>query len=105
MADVRLVNADTLRPLIAKIFEAEGAPAINPEHFMPLDEFRARVDRLVGMVKASERAAGVEEVYIAGEIEFRRKAERLKNGIPLSDVVYQELKTLAAECGAPFALR
>jgi hypothetical protein len=42
---------------------------------------------------------------IEGEIEFRRKAERHRNGIPLSDVVWNELKALAVETGVPFALR
>lgn len=41
---------------------------------------------------------------MAGEPEFRRRAERLKNGIPLSDVVYQELRTLAEEARVPFDL-
>jgi LDH2 family malate/lactate/ureidoglycolate dehydrogenase len=71
---------------------------------MPVEEFRARVTRLVEMVKASERAKGVEEVYIAGEIEFRRKAERLRNGIPISGVVRDELRGLAADAGVPFDL-
>ncbi len=78
--------------------------AINPEHFMPLDEFRLRVDRLIGMVKASERARGVEEVFIAGEPESRRKAERLQHGIPLAGVVFDELRMLAAEARVPFDL-
>jgi LDH2 family malate/lactate/ureidoglycolate dehydrogenase len=99
--DVPAMKSFGAEPLTTSAFYL----AINPEHFMPLEDFRARIDRLVDMVKASDRAAGVEEVYIAGEIEFRRKAERLRNGIPLSDVVYQELKALAAEVGAPFDLR
>ncbi|MGH7279443.1 MAG: Ldh family oxidoreductase [Candidatus Rokuibacteriota bacterium] len=78
--------------------------AIDPEHFMPLDEFRARVDRLVDMIKASTRAAGVEEVYVPGEPEFRRHAERTRDGIPLSEVVYEELRQVAAATGTPFAL-
>jgi LDH2 family malate/lactate/ureidoglycolate dehydrogenase len=78
--------------------------AIEPEHFMPLADFRARVDRLIAMVKASDRAAGVEEVYIAGEIEARKKAQRRRDGIPLSRVVHRELTALADELGVPFGL-
>ena len=77
---------------------------IDPGQFMPLEEFRGRVTRLMTMIKSSDRAAGVEEVYVAGEIEFRRKAERLRNGIPLSDVVYAELRGLAGEAAVPFEL-
>jgi LDH2 family malate/lactate/ureidoglycolate dehydrogenase len=87
-------------PLVTSAFYL----CLDPALFMPLDEFRARVTRLIAMVKASERAAGVEEVYIAGEIEFKRKADRLQHGIPLSDVVYVELRDLAAAAGVPFDL-
>ena len=87
-------------PLVTSAFYL----AIDPGQFMPVREFRERVTRLVGMVKASGRAKGVEEVYIAGEIEFRRKAERLRNGIPISDVVRDELRGLAVDAGVPFDL-
>jgi LDH2 family malate/lactate/ureidoglycolate dehydrogenase len=56
------------------------------------------------MVKASRRAPGVEEIYIAGEIEFKRKAERLRNGVPLSHVVFRELRDLAEQARVPFDL-
>ena len=99
--DVPALKEFGKEPLVTSAFYM----AINPEQFMPLPEFQARVDRLVDMVKVSDRAAGVDEVYIAGEIEFRCKAERLRNGIPLSDVVVGELRTLAAASGVPFGLR
>ena len=66
---------------------------------MPLEEFRARIDRLVEHVKASELASGVEEVFIAGEPEARRKTERLRDGIPVSAVVREELETVAQGLG------
>src|SRR5262249_61803865 len=78
--------------------------AIDPAQFMPGDEFRRRIDRLVEMVKSSKLARGVDEVFLAGEIEFRRRADRLRDGIPLSQVVFQELQALAAESGVAFDL-
>lgn len=77
---------------------------INVQHFMPLEEFTARVDRLVRQVKSSKPAAGVEEVYLSGEIEFHQKARRLREGIPLSTAVYQELKNLSQELRVPLDL-
>ena len=82
-------------PLITSAFFM----AINVETFMPLAEFGARVDRLIGQVKSSAPAPGVEELFVAGELEFRRKAERSRDGIPLSDIVCRELERLAAEHG------
>jgi LDH2 family malate/lactate/ureidoglycolate dehydrogenase len=87
-------------PLVTSAFYL----AINIENFMPLAEFGARVDRLIEHVKSSERAKGTDEIFVAGEIEFRKKAQRLQGGIPLSDVVHRELQGLAAEYGVPFDL-
>jgi LDH2 family malate/lactate/ureidoglycolate dehydrogenase len=98
--DVPAMKSFGQEPLVTSAFYL----AIDPGQFMPVEEFRARVTRLVEMVKASERAKGVEEVYVAGEIEFRRKAERLRNGIPISGVVRDELRGLAADAGVPFDL-
>lgn len=99
-SDVPCMKSFGKEPLVTSAFYL----AINPEHFMPLDEFRGRIDRLVRMVKASERARGVDEVFLPGEIEFRNKAERERDGIPLSGVVYAELGGLARELGVPFDL-
>ena len=99
-SDVPAMKRFGQEPLVTSAFYL----AIDPGQFMPVEEFRARVTRLVEMVKASGRARGVEEVYIAGEIEFRRKAERLRNGIPISGVVRDELRGLAADAGVPFEL-
>ena len=77
---------------------------INPEAFMPLDQLAERVDRLVRQIKASDTAAGVKEVYVAGELEFRKRAERLREGIPVSEVVWRELEALAAEHQVYFGL-
>lgn len=87
-------------PLVSSAFYL----AIDPAHFMPLDEFKGRVDRLVRQIKSSTRAAGVEEVLVAGELEFRCHAERSRHGIPLSGPVYRELEALAGELRLPFEL-
>lgn len=98
--DVPAMKTFGKEPLVTSAFYM----AINPECFMPLDEFTSRVDRLVRHIKSSRKAAGVKEVYVAGEIEFRKKAQRLAEGIPMSAVVYEELRALAAEHGVAFDL-
>src|SRR5262245_17337827 len=82
-------------PLVTSAFYL----AIDPERFMPIEEFRTRIDRLVDQVKASELASGVEEVFVAGEPEARRKIERLRDGIPVSAVVLEELGSVARGLG------
>ncbi len=99
-SDVPPMKAFGKEPLVTSAFYL----ALDPERFVPLPEFRARVDRLVRQIKASGRARGVAEVFVAGEIEFRRRAERLRTGIPLSAVVHEELRGLAEELGVEFGL-
>jgi len=98
--DVPAMKAFGKEPLVTSGFYM----TINPETFMPLDQFAERVDRLVRHIKASDTAAGVTEVYVAGEIEFRKRAERLRDGIPVSEVVWRELEALATEQHVPFGL-
>jgi LDH2 family malate/lactate/ureidoglycolate dehydrogenase len=98
--DVPAMKRFGQEPLVTSAFYL----AVDPEHFLPGGEFPDRVDRLIEMVKASRPAPGVAEVFVAGEIEFRRRAERQQQGIPLSRVVFEELRALAAESAVPFGL-
>ncbi|MFM8303521.1 MAG: Ldh family oxidoreductase [Actinomycetota bacterium] len=77
--------------------------ALDPAHFGPVDVFRADVDRLIRDIHASEPADGVEQVLVPGELEHRRRAERLVHGIPLAPALVAELATLGRTTAAgPF---
>lgn len=65
--------------------------AINPELFMPLAEFGARVDRLIEQTKGGERAENVAEILVPGELEMRARARNLREGVPLSVATYRAL--------------
>lgn len=78
---------------------AHFAIAIDVAHFMLVEAFRARMDALIDGIKASERAEGVEEILIPGEIEHRRESERRRTGVPLGPGLIAELDALAAELG------
>jgi len=71
--------------------------ALNISHFMPVSEFTSRVDQLIRELKSSERIEGVEEIFLPGEMEWKKKAQRLKSGIPLSSVVRNDLKDLRSQ--------
>src|SRR5579872_6608247 len=45
--------------------------AIDIAHFMPVEEFAGRVERLVAMMKSTAPAPGYEEVLVAGDPEWR----------------------------------
>jgi LDH2 family malate/lactate/ureidoglycolate dehydrogenase len=73
--------------------------ALNPELFMPLDTFTARVDSMIDQVKAGERAEGVSEVLLPGEAEMRAREQNLRAGVPLTPATYQSLLKYRGEAG------
>jgi LDH2 family malate/lactate/ureidoglycolate dehydrogenase len=75
--------------------------AIDPKRFLPPGEFETRMDRLAGLVKASEPAPGFEEVLLAGEPEWRCEAVRERTGIPVPTKLWQKLAAIAAELNVP----
>jgi len=69
--------------------------AIDVERFMPMIEFRERMDRLIATVKSSRPAGGFEEVLVAGEPEWRLEAERLRSGVPVPGLLWESLCRIA----------
>jgi LDH2 family malate/lactate/ureidoglycolate dehydrogenase len=76
--------------------------AINIESFMDLPEFTAAMDKALEEIRTSPRAAGVNRIYIPGEIEFKMKAERLANGILIPEAVVRDFVALGHELAIPF---
>ena len=73
--------------------------AIDIARFMPVEEFTARMEKLVGIMKSTAPAPGYEEVLVAGEPEWRIEAERLATGIPIADGNWEALCKAAARVG------
>lgn len=65
--------------------------AIDIARFMPVDEFRQRVERLVAHVKSTPTAIGYDEVLVAGDPEWRLEAERRREGIPIGQGTWDAL--------------
>jgi ureidoglycolate dehydrogenase (NAD+) len=62
--------------------------AIDSAAFMPMDALGARMERLIDEIHAAPRAAGVDRIYVPGEMEWDRYERAVVDGIPLpSDVV------------------
>lgn len=57
---------------------------IDPATFYPLEQFLAHVDAYIRYMKKSPLAEGVEEIFLPGEIEFKRYHATLAHGIELS---------------------
>ena len=78
--------------------------AIDPSAFMPLDEFKARMDAMIDMIRSSKLAPGVQRMVIPGEPEVEAKRQRAIDGIPLATGVLDQLNALARELGSPHAI-
>jgi uncharacterized oxidoreductase len=73
--------------------------AIDVARFVPLEEFTARVERLVTTVKSAAPAPGYDEVMVEGDPEWRAEAERSRNGIPIPQGNWDALVKAAATVG------
>jgi LDH2 family malate/lactate/ureidoglycolate dehydrogenase len=75
--------------------------AIDVECFIPLEEFGARMDKLIRMLKATPPAKGYEEVLVANDPERRMEAERNQSGIPIDPGTWDRLSQCALELEVP----
>ncbi len=65
-----------------KVRNSQMFLAIDIAHFMPVEEFTSRVERLVALMKSTAPAPGYDEVMVAGDPEWRTEAERLQERNP-----------------------
>jgi len=91
--DIRDMNTDFSAPQDVGHFFL----AMRVDAFMPAEAFAARMQEMIGRIKALPPAAGVAEVMYPGEPEARTAAERSRRGLPLSDATRAALARLAAE--------
>ena len=67
--------------------------------FQPLDEFEALAADMERRVRAIPPAPGFDEVIVPGDPEARNRAERTKNGIPITDEIWASLLQTADALG------
>ncbi|MCD6519300.1 MAG: Ldh family oxidoreductase [Anaerolineae bacterium] len=69
--------------------------AIHIAAFQPLEQFCQTVDELIAAVKAARKAPGVKEILVPGEPEWFTREERLRQGIELPEVTWEQLEQIA----------
>ncbi len=74
---------------------------INIENFIQIDQFKKRIDRLIETLKATPRSKGVDVILMPNEKEYLNEEKRKKEGIPLNDVLVEELNRLADKFDFP----
>jgi LDH2 family malate/lactate/ureidoglycolate dehydrogenase len=76
--------------------------AVDIAWFMPVDEFKRRMDEFIHMCKSAKKRPGVDEILVPGEQEYRREQQFRQNGALLDAAVYERLRELAGELGIAF---
>jgi LDH2 family malate/lactate/ureidoglycolate dehydrogenase len=74
---------------------------LKPDLFVGIEEYRARMDRLVERVHGSPTAQGFSEVVMPGELEARLENERRTRGVPYHRQEFAALAAEAANAGLP----
>jgi LDH2 family malate/lactate/ureidoglycolate dehydrogenase len=71
--------------------------ALDPGLFLAREEFESRMDELVAQVKAGERVAGVDELFVPGERGQRRAADLRRGGqVPVDGLGWRTLTDVCA---------
>ncbi|MCL5103627.1 MAG: Ldh family oxidoreductase [Armatimonadetes bacterium] len=73
--------------------------AINAGAMMPIDLFKARVDRVIREIKQSPKAKGADRIYLPGEIEWDKRERALAEGMQLPEHVGDRLIGLSEDIG------
>ena len=71
--------------------------AVKISGFLPPEEFKKGMDRMIEVYHSLPKANGVTNITIPGELEWALEKDRRKNGIPLDEEVIQSLKELSKE--------
>jgi LDH2 family malate/lactate/ureidoglycolate dehydrogenase len=71
--------------------------ALHVDHFTPLQEFKAKIDRAIDQAKSSPLAPGFSEILMPGERGYREEERRRLEGIPILPKVWSGV---VAECEA-----
>jgi LDH2 family malate/lactate/ureidoglycolate dehydrogenase len=74
---------------------------IDPDAFGEVDAFKARVDKLVRELRASERMPGVDRIWVPGEQSHAKRLVNEREGLALPPALRTQLDTLARDLGIP----
>ncbi len=87
---------------IAKLDVAHTFIAIDIAWFMPVEEFKARMDAFIAEIKSSELRPGFDEILVPGEIDHRREQSYRRVGALLDAQVFDRLRELAGTLAIDF---
>ena len=78
---------------------------INIEKFIPVENFKSMVDKMIREIKDSPKGKNTKEIFLPGEIEYNIQQKRLNEGIPITMPVLEDLKELGKAYSVPFTVK
>jgi len=78
--------------------------ALNPEAFCDRGAYNARMEHFVEEFRLLEPDAQHSEVLLPGEIEWRTKQQRERDGIPVDDELWATLSAVSELCNIPLSV-
>ncbi|MFL6799192.1 MAG: Ldh family oxidoreductase [Xanthobacteraceae bacterium] len=90
---------DFAAPPAGELNVGQFVVALDVARFLPPDVFKAEVDRHIRDLNASRRLPDVDEIRVPGQGRMRRRAERERNGIPLSTTLIAQVDEVAKSLG------
>jgi ureidoglycolate dehydrogenase (NAD+) len=88
------VNNPTEKANLGQAFIAINAGAI-----LPFQSFEQRVEEMIQQLRDAPKAKGSDRIFVPGEIEWEKRENSMKYGIPLPDAVVASLHRAGEECG------
>ena len=73
--------------------------ALDVARFLPLEVFKAEIDRHIHDIATSRPLPGFDQVRVPGQGRVERRAEREKNGVPLSIALLKQVDDVAKSLG------
>ena len=98
-----LSGAGCSRPDGSRVGNSFTATLLDPAALRGRVSFDQDVDNLVEYVKSSKLADGFEEIMVPGEPERRERARREKNGIPVDDETWRQIRETGQRYGVKSA--
>lgn len=77
--------------------------AIDPQAFLPIEQFKSSMDKLIKILHNSPKSAGQEKIWVHGEKEWLAEKEH-SEFVPVEEKVIEDMQRIAKELGVNYSL-
>jgi LDH2 family malate/lactate/ureidoglycolate dehydrogenase len=102
-----LLTGGAAGPAVGSLYESDPAAqnvghlflAVDIQKFMPIEQFLKTFADYLRRIKAEPKRPGVEQIWIPGEMEWKKMRENKAQGIPLDPAIIAEVEELCRRYG------